>query len=234
MARRARGPMPDDEGRDSVGALVRDIRKRRGMTLEQLSDLTGISVSSLSRIENTRLGLTIEKVEILARALDVLPELLVSGGRNGESRGPGRSFAETASREARFMVDRARQRHARRDRELSIEYLFNRNMDRSLDCMHLTVQAISIWDSEFVRHPGEKIIYVISGAAVIYCERQSPVVLESGDSLYMDAKVWHSIVGANEQPAELLVTYYQGHMSAERPFETEMFTADRWAGMQSG
>ena len=115
------------------------------------------------------------------------------------------------------MVDRARQRHARRDRELSIEYLFNRNVDRSLDCMHLTVQAISIWDLEFVRHPGEKIIYVISGAAVIYCERQSPVVLESGDSLYMDAGVWHSIVGANGQPAELLVTYYQGPYSQRAP-----------------
>ena len=68
---------------------------------------------------------------------------------------------------------------------------------------------------------------------MIYCERQSPVVLESGDSLYMDAGVWHSIVGANEQPAELLVTYYQGPIASERPFETEMFTADRWAGMQS-
>ena len=225
--------MPDDEGRDSVGAAVRDLRKRRRMTLEQLSDLTGISVSSLSRIENTRLGLTIEKVEMLANALDVAPEHLVSRSRKSEGGRLDRRTAGAGSRDARFMVDRARQRHARRDRELSIEYLFNRNVDRSLDCMHLTVQAISIWNSEFVRHPGEKIIYVISGAAVIYCERQSPVVLESGDSLYMDAGVWHSIVGANEQPAELLVTYYQGPIASERPFETEMFTADRWAGMQS-
>src|ERR1700712_3070694 len=84
MARRSSGPTPDHEVRDSIGALVRDIRKRREMTLEQLSERTGISVSSLSRIENTRLGLTVEKVEVLAHALGVSPEILVS--RNGRAR----------------------------------------------------------------------------------------------------------------------------------------------------
>ena len=48
--------------RESIGARMRDLRKRRKMTLEQLSERTGISVSSLSRIENTRLGMTIGKI----------------------------------------------------------------------------------------------------------------------------------------------------------------------------
>ena len=50
---------------DSIGAHLRELRKARRMTLERLSELTGISVSSLSRIENTRLGMTIEKVNHL-------------------------------------------------------------------------------------------------------------------------------------------------------------------------
>lgn len=196
------------------------------MTLERLSDLTGISVSSLSRIENTRLGLTIEKVELLARALDVAPESLLSRyGANGQDRprtGP-----------ARFIVDRARERQASFDRELSMEYLFDREVDRSLDCLHLTVQAISIWESEFVRHPGEKIIYVISGATIVYCAAKSPVILEGGDSLYMDANVWHSIVAVNDRPAELLVTYYHGSGARDVPFETRIFTPESWAEAQT-
>jgi transcriptional regulator with XRE-family HTH domain len=233
MARRSRGSTPDHEVRDSIGALVRDIRKRREMTLEQLSELTGISISSLSRIENTRLGLTIEKVEVLAHALDVSPEILVSRNGRSRSRRHGGLPQNSLSGATRFMVDRARERRASLDRELSMEYLFDRDTERSLDCLHLTVDAINIWDSEFVRHPGEKIIYIISGAAVIYCEKQSPVVLEKGDSLYMDAYVWHSIVAVNEQAAEMLVTYYHGSASGDGPFETQIFTPERWAEAQS-
>lgn len=230
MARRSRDSAPEDGERDSVGALLREIRKQREMTLEQLSDLTGISISSLSRIENTRLGLTIEKVDMLARALDVAPESLVSRTRQN---GSATRRPRPRSSRARFIVDRARERQPSLDRELSMEYLFDRDEDRSLDCLHLTVQAISIWESEFVRHPGEKIIYVISGATIIYCERQSPVILERGDSLYMDANVWHSIVAVNEQPAELLVTYYHGTGAGDGPFETRVFTPELWAETQS-
>jgi transcriptional regulator with XRE-family HTH domain len=229
MARRSRDLAPEDEQRGSVGARLRELRKQREMTLDRLSDLTGISVSSLSRIENTRLGLTIEKVELLARALDVAPESLVS--RHPQS--GTRTFANGRSRRARFIVDRARERQASLDRELSMEYLFDREVDRSLDCLHLTVQAISIWESEFVRHPGEKIIYVINGATIVYCEKQSPAILEAGDSLYMDANVWHSIVAVNDRPAELLVTYYHGSGAGDVPFETRIFTAENWAETQT-
>lgn len=233
MARRKGDPAPEGEARDTIGALLRELRKRREMTLEQLSEQTGISVSSLSRIENTRLGLTIEKVEMLARALGVSPEVLVSRNRPGRGRPSAMRPTERRPEAARFMVDRARERQASLDRELSIEYLFDRHAGRSLDCLHLTVQAISVWDSEFVRHPGEKIIYVISGSAVVYCEKQSPVILESGDSLYMDANVWHSTVAVNGRASELLVVYYHGPSTGAGPFETQIFSPERWAELQA-
>jgi transcriptional regulator with XRE-family HTH domain len=226
MARRSGDLTQDSDLQGSVGALIRDIRKRREMTLEKLSELTGISVSSLSRIENTRLGMTVEKLGVLARALDVPPETLLSRiPKSG-------ALAEARRAPFRFMIDRARERQSNFDRELSIEYLFDREADRSLYCFHVAIQAISIWDSEFVRHPGEKIVYVLSGAAIFYCEKQSPAILETSDSLYLDANVWHSIVATNERPAELLVTYYHGGV-ADPPFETQMFTPERWSELQS-
>jgi len=233
MVTRKAEPSPQGTVRDSIGAHMRDLRKRRKMTLEQLSDLTGISVSSLSRIENTRLGLSIDKVEKLARALGVTPETFVSRERPG--RAPPSSARSQAANpgEARFLVDRAAERQANAYRELNIEYLFDGGPERSLDCMHLTVDSISIWDSEFVRHPGEKITYVISGAAIFYCEKRSPVILEAGDSLYMDASVWHSVVAVNGRSAELLVTVYPGPESDGGRFETHVFTPESWAALQS-
>jgi transcriptional regulator with XRE-family HTH domain len=217
--------------RDSIGALMREIRKRRRMTLEQLSELTGISVSSLSRIENTQLGMTVEKVEKVAGALGIEPETLVSRSRPRRSLPPSESAAGSGAG-SHFLVDRAARRKASRYRELSIDYLFDGGAERRMDCMHLTVQAISVWDSEFVRHPGEKIIYMIKGAAVVYCERRPPLILERGDALYMDGGVWHSVVAANGRPAELLVTVSAGSDAAGAPFETESFSPESWAALQ--
>jgi transcriptional regulator with XRE-family HTH domain len=231
MARRSLSSAPDGGAPGSVGARLRDIRRRREMTLERLSELTGISISSLSRIENTRLGVTVEKVEILARALDGPPETLVARERRGGSLGPRPKARRPGGH--RFMVDRARERHSRLDRELSIEYLFDRDADRSLYCFHVTVQAISVWESEFVRHPGEKIIYVTHGAAIVYCEGHAPIILESRDSRYLDANVWHSVVAVNDAPAELLVTYHQDADAGDAPFETRMFTPQGWAALSA-
>lgn len=229
MARKKAAPVNDDAP-GTVGALLRDIRKRREMTLEQLSERTGISVSSLSRIENTQLGLTIEKVEILADALGVAPEDLVARNRDGAA---ARRPVKARPRRDRFAIDRARDRVASHDRELSLEYLFGRNRDRSLECLHLRLRSISVWDTEFVRHPGEKIIYVMSGELVVYCEKRPPVILEAGDSLYMDAYVWHSVVALNGRPAELLVSYYHEPEARGSPFETQIFTPESWAALQA-
>jgi transcriptional regulator with XRE-family HTH domain len=220
-----------DPSSDTVGARMRDIRKQQRMTLERLSERTGISVSSLSRIENTQLGMTIEKVEKVADALGVAPETLIS--RSRPTRSPAlRRTAKQDGDDPRFIVDRAKRRKPSAERELSIEYLFDRESGRAMDCMHLTIQSISVWESEFVRHPGEKIIYVIDGAAVVYCRGRSPLVLEAGDSLYMDAAIWHSVVGVNGRTAELLVTIYPGPDALDGPFETQMFDPESWADPQ--
>jgi transcriptional regulator with XRE-family HTH domain len=219
--------------RETIGALMRDVRKRRKMTLEQLSDLTGISVSSLSRIENTQLGMTIEKVQKVAGALGVAPEMFLSRSRPRKSLPPARGRPGSATAD-RFIIDRAGQRKASRYRELSIDYLFEGSAERAMDCMHLIVQAISVWESEFVRHPGEKVTYVIKGEAVVYYEKRPPLILQSGDALYMDGGFWHSVVAVNGQPAELLVTVYHGPNSSGIPFETETFTPESWSALQAG
>lgn len=213
---------------DTIGAHVRKLRKRQKMTLERLAELTGISVSSLSRIENTQLGMTIEKVELIARAFGTSPEELVSRSLGRAEPRP----LDTSRTAPRLIVDRARRRQESRSGELSAKYLFEGTAQRSLECMRCTIQPISIWDSEFLRHPGEKIIYVMTGDAIVYCQDKAPVILEADDAIYMDAQVWHSFVAVNNRPVELLVTYFHGPDSHEGLLETRTFTPESWAELQ--
>lgn len=52
---------------------IREIRKKRGLTLEELSEMTGISHTHLSRIEGGKRGLSLENVIKIARSLEVEP-----------------------------------------------------------------------------------------------------------------------------------------------------------------
>lgn len=220
---------PDERAPLTIGAHIRTLRKRQKMTLEQLSELTGISVSSLSRIENTHLGMSFEKIELLAAAFGVLPGELVSRGLGAQPVPAIAAIDQLAA--PRLLVDRERERKAEQYREISTGYLFDRSVPRAMECMRCTIEAISIWDSEFLRHPGEKIIYVVAGDAIVYCQGRPPIILEAGDALYMDAFVWHSFVGVNNRPVELLVTYYHGPASRQGLLETQTFTPESWAAL---
>src|SRR4051812_37167817 len=61
----------------AVGPRLRALRRRRGTTLGQLSEATGISVSTLSRLESGRRRPTLELLLLLARAHQVQLDELV-------------------------------------------------------------------------------------------------------------------------------------------------------------
>lgn len=50
---------------------IREIRDSKGITIERLSDLTGLSVSHLSRMERGARNLSVENLTIIAAALGV-------------------------------------------------------------------------------------------------------------------------------------------------------------------
>lgn len=64
----------------SVGASVRIMRELQELSQNQLAELTGISQSTISAIENDRINLGVERAKTLARALQCHPAVLVFPG----------------------------------------------------------------------------------------------------------------------------------------------------------
>jgi transcriptional regulator with XRE-family HTH domain len=58
-------------GGERTGAAIRKLRLAKGLTLAELSQLSGIPLSTLSRVELGQNGLNSEKLVRLCRALDV-------------------------------------------------------------------------------------------------------------------------------------------------------------------
>ncbi len=80
--------MSDDLGPalDAVGPRLRALRKQRDTTLKDLSDETGISVSTLSRLESGSRRPTLELLLPLARAYGVTLDELVDAPATGNPR----------------------------------------------------------------------------------------------------------------------------------------------------
>ena len=70
----------------TVGPRLRDLRRQRGGTLAQLSQTTGISVSTLSRLESGQRRPTLELLLPLARAHQVPLDELVGAPPTGDPR----------------------------------------------------------------------------------------------------------------------------------------------------
>ncbi len=70
----------------AVGPRLRALRQQRGATLAQLAAATGISISTLSRLESGRRRPTLDLLLPLARAHQVALDELVGGPATGDPR----------------------------------------------------------------------------------------------------------------------------------------------------
>src|SRR6202000_3229412 len=55
----------------TLGSLLRSLRSRNGWTLKEMSDRSGIPVSTLSKVEHDRLTLTYDKLQAATQKLGI-------------------------------------------------------------------------------------------------------------------------------------------------------------------
>ncbi|MFF7073748.1 helix-turn-helix domain-containing protein [Streptomyces pseudovenezuelae] len=75
-----------DQILEGIGPRLRMLRRERGLTLEALAATTGISVSTLSRVESGRRRPTLDLLIPLARAHHVALDQLVAAPASGDPR----------------------------------------------------------------------------------------------------------------------------------------------------
>src|SRR5688572_26988691 len=88
-AKRHSKPSRPASGRQvEFGERIREVRKERKLTLVDVAKLTGIPVSTLSRVENGLIEMTFARVVALASGLEIPITKLI--GSNSRGRHPGR------------------------------------------------------------------------------------------------------------------------------------------------
>ena len=176
----------------TLGHLLRALRSRNGWTLKQMSDHSGIPVSTLSKVEHDRLTLTYDKLQQLSQRLGMrMSELFVEDG----ARGPHTPKVVTARRSIGDMEHSVRVETPNYD----YRYLCTELRQKRMVPVLTTIRAKSVEQfGEYVRHAGEEYVYVVKGSIVVHTEFYDPVTLCEGQSIYIDASMGHAYVTADD------------------------------------
>lgn len=191
-------PAPGRTSPASVfGSRVLAERQRQALSQRALAERAGLAPSSISKIENARVSPTYDVMLRLATALGTDVGVLL-GAADPAAVGPGPAPA------ARLVVDRAdgRARHPAGvyDYAPVTLALKQRIMDPTL--IHVAARSLSDF-GDWVRHPGEEFVLVLSGRVTLHTEHYAPVVLAPFDAAYFDAEMGHAFT--SEDPGATLL-----------------------------
>ncbi|PKP67996.1 MAG: XRE family transcriptional regulator, partial [Alphaproteobacteria bacterium HGW-Alphaproteobacteria-5] len=172
----------------SLGTFLRRLRTREGWTLKQMSERTGIPVSTLSKVEHNRLTLTYDKLLQLAQRLGLrMSELFAEDG------GASADAPVTARRSIGRIDGAVRVETPNYDYFYLCTELRRKRMIPILTKIRARSAAAF---GELVRHSGEEFIYVVEGTIEVYTDFYDPVVLRQGESVYIDSNMGHAYVVA--------------------------------------
>lgn len=179
----------------SLGECLRDLRRRSDWTLAQVSAMTGLAVSTLSKVENNQMSLTYDKLLQLAHGMKVdISELF---GTPSPAQGTGGRGRRAISRQGEGRTIQTR----------TYDYLYvcaELSRKKMVPMIGL-VRARAIGEFEdLVRHPGEEYTYVLSGELDLHTDLYAPTRLKAGDSIYFDSTMGHAYVSVGDTPTRIL------------------------------
>lgn len=178
--------------RDGLGNRLRQLRKQNGWTLSQVSMMSGLATSTLSKVENNQTSLTYDNLLKLAEGLGVnIAELFASeeirpiSGRRTITRNGDEKVQITPNYDYHY--------HGADLLGMRMIPIFVRVKARNVDDF-----------GKLLRHSGEEFIYVLEGEIEVHTEFYEPVRLKAGESIYLDSTMAHGYVSVSDRDANIL------------------------------
>ncbi|RPH50681.1 MAG: XRE family transcriptional regulator [Desulfobacteraceae bacterium] len=177
-----------------IAERIRQIRKTKGMTLEQLGGKIGISRGMLSRLETNRSSPPIATLAKIAQGLEVPISLF---------------FEESGSTtEQKYTVTRSNKRKqvVRRGSDIGFTY-YAFKKPQFLYIIEAFIMKHPPSNKKLkvlFDHPGEEFILVLKGAIeLVYGEEI--ILIETGDAIHFDPSIPHRAQNAGDIEAECIV-----------------------------
>ena len=173
--------------RPTLGRILKELRNHRNWTLREMSEHSGIPLSTLSKVENDRLTLTYDKLAQLSQKLQIPISDLFAETEQVE--------AITARRSIGKVEDAVRVTTPNYD----YYYLCTELRRKRMVPVLTRIRAKSLSEfGDLVSHAGEEYIHVLEGTIVVHTQFYDPVTLKTGEAIYIDSNMGHAYVAAED------------------------------------
>ena len=184
-----------------IGKKIKKLRQEKGLTLQELSEKTGLSKGLISQIENEQVSPPISTLMKIANGLNV--EISY--------------FFEQDEPTEKITVVRKNERISSGRRGIkgninigySYELLAHKRPHKHMEPFLVTFEPKERDDVIMFNHEGEEFHFVLEGKLEMITEDHEPIILEEGDSLYFDSSIPHGFRGLEGKPANTLTIVFQ-------------------------
>lgn len=187
----AAAPLPEPccQGEELIGDRLRALRRGQGMSIRPMAAKCGLSVNTLSLIENNRTSPSVHTLHLLAVGLGV----------------PLVSFFEEEKPEHGLVYQQHGQRSIIRFAGGTLEKLSEGLPPLGAEPILVTLD-VGHENSQEISHSGREFIYYLEGNVSCLIAGQA-YPLTPGDSLLFDAKAPHRWINSHSAPSKLLVLF---------------------------
>lgn len=168
-----------------IGQQIRVLRKRRGMTLQQLGEAAGLSAAFLSQVEREMTSLSVSSLGRIAKALNVLPSVFFPHPHGG-------AVAVRGYAREPFRMDHADVVYAR------LGHSFE---GRQLEPLYVTYPPG--YRSEVSSHEGEEFYFILSGQLAVDLDGETHK-LNEGDSIHFRSDRRHQLANLSDVPVQVV------------------------------
>jgi transcriptional regulator with XRE-family HTH domain len=179
-----------------IGQHIRRRRRALRMSLQKMSEATGLSISTLSKTENDLVELSYTRMIAISEALGINLTELVAEGEVGTT---------PSVVTARRSITRVGEGSVTDDGNYQSEYLNTGISKKQMIPAVVTVKHRSLEEfGPMSRHTGEEFILVLSGTIELHTEHYNPVTLTQGESVYIDSTMPHAMISTSKDLAKIL------------------------------
>ncbi|MBW1660193.1 MAG: cupin domain-containing protein [Deltaproteobacteria bacterium] len=183
----------------AIGEKIRRIRQSKGLTLEDISQRTGLSKALISRIENEHVSPPIATLLRIASALRVEISHFFTDQTSPYKVTVVRHHERSTTRDSMIAVGQ--------DAGYTYELLAFKKDDKHMEPFIVEFDLKERDEVPMQQHKGEEFLHVLEGTLEFFTEDEV-IVLERGDSIYFDSGIPHGYRGLGDIPPKALVVVY--------------------------
>jgi len=184
-----------------VGSKIKRLRESKNLTLDEVSERSGLTVEQIESIENDQNLPSLGPLIKIARALGVRLGTFMD---DNDHIGPVVTRAADRERDSSISFS-----NGATDARKHMEYhpLAQQKAGRHMEPFIIDINPAESLDYKLSAHEGEEFIYVMEGEIEVDYGKEK-FLLKQGDSIYYDSIVKHHLHGALGKSAKILALVY--------------------------